>query len=79
MFLFSASHSNCVLYCHGAEFNLSEKQAEAILDISLRRLTLLEVRRDYASYYFPVGYSFNRSFYVWMATASSFSFYNLLD
>lgn len=26
-----------------AEFNLSEKQAEAILDISLRRLTLLEV------------------------------------
>lgn len=25
------------------EFNLSEKQAEAILDISLRRLTLLEV------------------------------------
>lgn len=56
MFLFSASHSNCVLYCHGAEFNLSEKQAEAILDISLRRLTLLEVRRDYASYYFPVGY-----------------------
>jgi DNA gyrase subunit A len=26
-----------------AEFSLSEKQAEAILDISLRRLTLLEV------------------------------------
>jgi len=47
--LVSANRSSCILYGYGAEFNLSEKQAEAILDISLRRLTLLEVRGNYTS------------------------------
>lgn len=32
-----------------AEFNLSDKQADAILDISLRRLTLLEVHNNSVS------------------------------
>lgn len=32
-----------------AEFNLSEKQADAILDINLRRLAPLEVHSNYSS------------------------------
>jgi hypothetical protein len=38
-----------------AEFNLSEKQAEALLDITLRKLTSLEV--SVIGYYYLHNYS----------------------